>query len=238
MALPRAVNGTVYRTEAIDLAPGGSTIAVTVPSDNPYELCGEPTVHTQMSGGMTSPDPRMRSKQVSYKQAQHVNQGFIPGMGDGEEMEIGAYGPVKKHPVLRHPVKRVKEYTVTATRVAHPRRPQRRMGGFMPGMGNLGDDQPSAFTTFLRDATSAATGVITASGQADAQKKLANAQQKLADAQITGNQAAIIQAQAALAAAQRPEAPKPQGMSTGAKIGIGLGGLAAIGLVIYLLARK
>lgn len=233
MALPRAVNGNNYRTEEVDISPGGSTIAVTVPSDNPFELCGDVTVHTQMSGGMTAPDPRQRSRRISTgKGVIHVNRGFMPGMGDGEEVVHGAYGAVKRHPVLRRPAKRVTEYTV------RPTGSTRRQGGFMPGMG---DDpapaQSGTFGTFLKDVASAAMGIVGASGTAEAAKREADAKKRLAEAQIVGNQAAIIQAQAALAQAQRPDAPQ-RGMSTGTKVGIGLGSLAAIGLVIYLLARK
>ncbi len=233
MALPRAVNGTNYRTEAVDLAPGGSTIAVTVPSDNPFELCGEATVHTQMSGGMTAPDPRQRSKRISHsKGVIHVNRGFMPGMGDGEEVVHGAYGAVKRHPVVRRPMKRVTEYTVRAT--GSPR----RQGGFMPGMGEDPAPAPQGtFGSFLKDVASSVMGIVGASGTAEAAKREADAKKRLAEAQVAGSQADIIRAQAALAQAQRPDAPQ-RGLTTGTKVGIGLGGLAVVGLVIYLLARK
>lgn len=137
--LPSAIRGHGYRQEAIDLQPGGATITVTVPSDNPYEMGDEVEVVTQMSGGMAGPDPKMRSKRVAAKgmrqvrPAPRIHAGFLPGMGDddnleGDEIEIGLFGTVRK-PRGGQKVKRQarpKQYLVQANRVH---------AGFLPGMG-------------------------------------------------------------------------------------------------------
>jgi hypothetical protein len=106
MPLPASIVDRSYRTEEVNLRPGGSTITVTAPSDNPFETSDEDIeIVTQDSGGMAGPDPRMRSKRVIYQgksrnatkpRAVHSNQGFSPAsiacFGDGDEFELGALG--------------------------------------------------------------------------------------------------------------------------------------------------
>jgi hypothetical protein len=152
--LPSAIRGHGYRQEAIDLQPGGATISVTVPSDNPYEMGDDVEIVTQMSGGMAGPDPKMRSKRVAAKgvrrvrPAQRIHAGFLPGMGadddlsdgdlEGDEIEVGLFGTVRKprgNPKARR-VARPKQYLVQANRVH---------AGFLPGMGTDPNDDLDGF---------------------------------------------------------------------------------------------
>jgi hypothetical protein len=45
--MARLVPSIHTRTEKVDLRPGGATVAVTVPADNPFEASGRTTVVTQ-----------------------------------------------------------------------------------------------------------------------------------------------------------------------------------------------
>jgi hypothetical protein len=150
--LPSAIRGHGYRSEAIDLQPGGATITVSVPSDNPYEMGDDVEVVTQMSGGMAGPDPKMRSKRVAAKGMRRVrpaasaHAGFLPGMGDdlegddleGDEVEVGLFGAVRKPRGGRKakPSARPKQYLVQA-RPVH--------AGFLPGMGTDPNDVMAGF---------------------------------------------------------------------------------------------
>lgn len=60
-----------YRMEEVDLQPGGSTITVRTPSDNPFESAQDVEVYTQVSGGMAGPDAKM----VSRAQLRHPTKG-------------------------------------------------------------------------------------------------------------------------------------------------------------------
>lgn len=132
--LPGVLTASNYRTEQVDLQPGGNTVTVDAPSDNPFEdLAGPVTVVTQASGGMSSPDPRMRSKRiVGRKVARHISAGFLPGMGDGEEIEVGLYGTVRKTGQLRGKQRKQRIHVATSRPVT---------AGFLPGMGQDLDDQ-------------------------------------------------------------------------------------------------
>jgi hypothetical protein len=147
--LPSAIRGHGYRSEAIDLQPGGATITVTVPSDNPYEMGDDVEIVTQMSGGMAGPDPKMRSKRIAAKgmrqvrPAPRMHAGFLPGMGDGDdlegdEMEIGLFGAVRKPRAgAKAPRQaRPKQYLVQA-KLIH--------AGFLPGMGTDPNDMMEGF---------------------------------------------------------------------------------------------
>lgn len=140
MPLPRVTADIPYRIDEVDMQPGGSTITVTVPSDNPFEIGADPVVVTQASGGITGADPRQRSKKLIHKKGvRYVTRGFMPGMGDGEEFEMGLYGPVAR-PSPTKAKKRLakkKEFTITAR-------------GFLPGMGNEDDSELDGFADFLR----------------------------------------------------------------------------------------
>lgn len=132
--LPGVLTASNYRTERVDLQPGGNTVTVDAPSDNPFEdLAGPVTVVTQASGGMSSPDPRMRSKRiVGRKIARHISAGFLPGMGDGEEIEVGLFGTVRKTGQLRGKPRKQRVHVATSRPVT---------AGFLPGMGSDMDDQ-------------------------------------------------------------------------------------------------
>lgn len=136
--LPGVLPTSNYRTERVDLQPGGNTVAVDAPSDNPFEdLAGPITVVTQASGGMSSPDPRMRSKRIVGRRiATHITRGFLPGMGDGEEIEVGLYGAVRKTGQLRPKQPKQRIHTATSRPVVR---------GFLPGMGEDMDDQVDGF---------------------------------------------------------------------------------------------
>ena len=147
MPLPASIVDRSYRTEEVNLRPGGSTITVTAPSDNPFETSDEDIeIVTQDSGGMAGPDPRMRSKRVIYQgksrnatkpRAVHSNQGFSPAsiacFGDGDEFELGALG-AKRTAAPKRPSKSPKNVMVVYSG-AMPGR-----AGFIPGMSGE-DDQ-------------------------------------------------------------------------------------------------
>lgn len=89
-----------YRTQAVDLQPYGNTISVEADSDNPFEDDRDVEVYTQLSGGMTLPDAKQRSKKIMTRPVLHQKQttkgvvkvhkvresahrqGFMPGFGD------------------------------------------------------------------------------------------------------------------------------------------------------------
>lgn len=263
--LPRARLNSSYRTEEVNLQPGGSTINVTVPSDNPFELADEIEIVTQASGGMAGADPRMRSRSVVYANkagsAKHLTRGFLPGMGDGEEFELGLQGAVrsKGQSGKIKTTKRQPRIVHAVTSSAMPTR------GFMPGMGDLDPyaaaaipaGSPSASAAFAPTAPAApaveskpfdwdkfATGVgkVAEAGAGTAVKlQQARTDREIAAAGATSEQAraaqARAQADAANAAALR-SGMRPSGMGTGAKVGIGLGAVAVIGVIAFLVLRK
>lgn len=56
--------GQTYRFQPIDVEPAGNTVSVTLQSDNPFESSRDIEVYTQMSGGLTDPDPEAQSHAV------------------------------------------------------------------------------------------------------------------------------------------------------------------------------
>lgn len=267
--LPTVSRGTNYRTEAVDLQPGGSTIAVTVPSDNPFEDGLDIEIVTQDSGGMAGPDPRMRSRGVIARSkktggaVRHLNAGFLPGMGDGEEIEVGVAGTVRAAAPKGRPARKPKVYTVSA--------------GFLPGMGADLDDQvdgmgadPVKDTGFkffeagpgepaekptdwgaaaeklsagIAKGAESAAGLLMKRSDTQAAQAMASSQsaQARSAAKAEAARAAAAQAQAAADAARaEAEARKAraQGMSTVAKVGIGAGALVVLGIAAFLLLRK
>lgn len=131
--LPGVNAASNYRNEQVDLQPGGNTVTVETSSDNPFEdLAGPPIVVTQASGGMSSPDPRMRSKRINAKGVRYVTAGFLPGMGDGEEFEVGLYGPVRKTGQRPQKQPRIKQAVIVGRPARKPIR-----AGFLPGMGSM-----------------------------------------------------------------------------------------------------
>lgn len=153
MAMPRTIRDRCYRTEEVDLQPGGATIAVEVPSDNPFELNGDVTIVTQASGGVTAPDPRQRSKKLLNKQhnSSHINRGFMPGMGDGDQVEMGPQGMVRRAGGRSGKIIRANKFEITAGPPSD----------FMPGMGDVdGFHVGKAIGSAFKDAVHGVTNIV------------------------------------------------------------------------------
>ena len=119
MQTPRVVVNNQYRRERVNLQPYGNTISVETTEDNPFTQAQDVEVVTQGITGMAGPDPAMRSRQVK----RHPTQGTV--------MRTGG------KPTARPVPGRVSAQRFTAP--AH-----RPHGGFVPGLGRLGDDASDA----------------------------------------------------------------------------------------------
>jgi hypothetical protein len=97
------------RLEEVDLQPGGATISVTAPADNPYEDDGAVQVFTQASGGMSEADPHQssRRRRGGLRRGRVIHQGrtasitanlpAIPGLGaDPVPAATGATGALQQ----------------------------------------------------------------------------------------------------------------------------------------------
>lgn len=105
-----------YRRERVNLQPYGNTISVETCEDNPFTAAQDVEVTTQAMQGMAGPDPAMRSRPV----ARHPTQGTVLAN--------------------TNPVRRPVPGKVSAARFVAPA--HRPHGGFVPGLGRLGDDAP------------------------------------------------------------------------------------------------
>lgn len=56
--------GSTHRLQPIDIEPTGNTVSVSLEADNPFESAKDIEVYTQMSGGLTDPDPEMQSPDI------------------------------------------------------------------------------------------------------------------------------------------------------------------------------
>jgi hypothetical protein len=109
----RPVVQSRYRAESVDLQPGGATIVVTTPSENPFEMTKDIEVVTQESGGMAGPDQR----QTSRGQRRQVS-----GMGRGKPPSV------LPRVIGRAPVQRMVADAASSRVIT---------SGFLPGMGAL-----------------------------------------------------------------------------------------------------
>ncbi len=168
--------------QPVDLQPYGNTISVEALSDNPFEDAQDVEVVTQYSGGMSGPDPKMRSRAIMtrppreqlhmagrVKATQTVapahlqHRSFIPGLG---ALAAAAKAPRPAPNLMRR--------------------------SFMPGLGAdpvMGPPAP-ATTDWAGTAANLATQAASAY-QADAARKVADANARAAAANAAAQNAQL-----------------------------------------------
>ncbi len=242
MPAPRVNNR--YRSEEVDLQPGGATISVVTQADNPYENEGDIQIVTQESGGMADPDTDQTTAGQVWKGSSRMHRG-------GSNSRLNRMG---NRPSGTAPVR---------TSVVSANSPQNSDGTIddddnedgssngMFGLGNLGVDYSGVDMgpdAPLNPATPTTPAATTQGSSFDWSKFLTAAVPAIASSAggiVQANYAqktAAANASAAASQAQAASYMSRMGNQVAANVKsnwpVLVGGAAVLGLGIYLLSRK
>lgn len=245
----RFVPAKNYVRQQVDLAPAGATVAITVDSDNPFEdNADELAIYTQESGGMSGPDPGMRSRRGA--------RGRKNRMLTGKAQVIRTRASAAEPNAAWAPGRTMSKAAKTMRRM--------RQQGFIPGIGDLGEptaaggppagwSAPAATPSVaVRSAApTAANSSPAGGGWAAALRDLATGGAKVTGdvlqvrgaTRLTAEQARIAEAQARAAEAatgqSRAEGAASTAMATIAQNKfLIMGVLAVVGVGAFMLLRK
>ena len=216
----RSTVSNAYRTEEVHLQPHGNTVTVTTLAENPFENEGEIEVVTQNSGGMSGPDPEMTSR------VQHHRRG---GMWGGQRPAIRPVGLPPGHRRFTNAIDEslngLGDDVYTAGVMASIGSPSAPIPA--PVAAPVPESKPFNWDAFGKITTGLATaagGVVSAQMGA----KTSASQAKAADAAARAEQSRTLQASLMSRTVQTAKSNWP----------ILVGGIAVLGLGIFLLMRK